>query len=293
MSLLALDGVDLYYEVHGEGPPVVFIHGSSGTHLTWWQTIAELRHSHTCLIYDQRGFGRSTSTKPYDVGNGHLLHEDLCRLVEAVGLSDQRLSVVGASMGTGPALYYAMEHQPQIERLVLVCGPGGIDTPAIARGWQERAARMQARQTQIASAPGQLVHKAPPVKSAGEIERFSVAYHPHGPVGEAMHLDSPALTFLYAEIMAQAGGPPTAALGPVFAARRVTAQEASGVRFPVLVVGGTEDSLFSPAELEEVASLFPNGRCSLFKGAGHAAYYERAHRFNGVLRGFLRSGHNG
>ena len=48
------------------------------------------------------------------------------------------------------------------------------------------------------------------IRSAGEMERFAVAYHPYGPVGEAMHLDFPALTFLYAEIMASSDGPPTA-----------------------------------------------------------------------------------
>ena len=59
MSMLKLDDVDLYYELHGEGPVVVFIHGASGTHLSWWQQIADMRHHFSCLIYDQRGYGRS------------------------------------------------------------------------------------------------------------------------------------------------------------------------------------------------------------------------------------------
>jgi pimeloyl-ACP methyl ester carboxylesterase len=40
--------------------------------------------------------------------------------------------------------------------------------------------------------------------------------------------------------------------------------------------------------LREVASLFPNGRCDLFKGAGHLAYYERPRRFNDLVMAFLR-----
>jgi pimeloyl-ACP methyl ester carboxylesterase len=129
------------------------------------------------------------------------------------------------------------------------------------------------------------------VRSPGEFERFAVAYNAYGPVGEAMHLDAPTLTFLYAEIMAVAGGPPTLDLLPCFHARPVAAEEASAVQFPVLVVGGTEDPLFPPAELEEVASLFPQGRVRLFSGAGHAAYYERARRFNDFALDFLRRGH--
>ena len=70
--------------------------------------------------------------------------------------------------------------------------------------------------------------------------------------------------------------------------RPVTEEEAAKLQFPVLVIGGTEDPLFAPAELEEVASLFPNGRCDLFKGAGHLAYYERPRRFNDAVLGFLK-----
>ena len=54
------------------------------------------------------------------------------------------------------------------------------------------------------------------------------------------------------------------------------------------MVGGTEDPLFSVAELEQVASLFPNGRSRFFKGAGHLAYYERPRRFNDTVMAFLR-----
>jgi len=86
----------------------------------------------------------------------------------------------------------------------------------------------------------------------GEKERFAAAYHPYGPVGEAMNLDFPALTFLYAEIMASAGGPPTHSVFPVFRTRPVTASEAGTLSCPVLVVGGTEDPLFSAVEMTEV-----------------------------------------
>lgn len=128
----------------------------------------------------------------------------------------------------------------------------------------------------------------PRIRSAGEMERFAVAYHPYGPVGEAMHLDFPALTFLYAEIMASSDGPPTAQTLPVFSACPVTAKEGAALDFPVLVVGGTEDALCPPDELQDVASVFPKGRCVLVKGAGHLVYYERPRRFNDTVLAFLQ-----
>lgn len=292
MTILAVDGAELYYELHGEGPPLVLIHGASGTHMSWWQQVAELRYDYSCLIYDLRGYGRSRPIPAgsHDPGDGMLHLRDLEQLIAHTGLGNGKLSIMGASLGTAVALHYAAEHAERIDKLILACGPGCVSTPLLRAGWDERNKRMQARYKQIeqgGAAASPLPPGIPAVRSAGEKERFATAYHPYGPVGEAMHLDFPALTFLYAEIMASAGGPPTPQTFPVFWTRPVTAADAAGLRFPLLVVGGTEDPLFSAAELQEVASLFPNGRCELFNGAGHLAYYERPRRFNDLVRAFL------
>jgi len=296
MSFLKCNGVDLYYELHGEGPAVVFIHGASGTHLSWWQQIADLRHKFSCLIYDQRGYGRSRPNGPYDIGDGGNLYRDLRALIEHAGFDSEKVSIVGASLGTAPALHYAMEHQAQIDKLVLVCGTGGVSTPVTNAGWQQRFDRMTARQKNLPTGQPKLggdgrLGRVPPIRSEGEYERFAVAYHPYGPVGATMHMDQPAQTFLYAEIMANAGGPPTVETLPCFKSRPVTAAEAAQVKFPVLVVGGSDDPLFPAPELEETARVFPNGRLNLFKGAGHLAYYEKANRFNDLLTDFLLHGH--
>src|ERR1700733_8402191 len=111
MSLLRAHGVDLYYELHGDGPPVVFVHGASATHLTWWQQIAFMRHRFSCLIYDQRCFRLSRPSEPYDVGDGTLLYGDLSRLIEHVGFDREKINVIGASLGSAPALHFAMEHK--------------------------------------------------------------------------------------------------------------------------------------------------------------------------------------
>lgn len=295
MTILSIDETDLYYELHGEGPPLVFIHGASGTHLSWWQQVAELRYYYSCLIYDLRGYGRSRPKKPYDAGDGHLLLRDLEALIEHVGFGGQKLNLMGSSLGTAPALHFAVEHPARMEKLVLVCGTGGAVTPRIAAAAAERRKRLEERQRELQArfksgdAPIS-ARGVPPVRSPGEKERFAVAYHPYGPVGEAMHLDFPALTFLYAEIMASAEGPPTAKVMPVFDSRPVTAQEAGKLDFPVLVIGGTEDPLFAAEELEEVAKMFPRGECNLFEGAGHLAYFERPRRFNDAVLAFLRAG---
>lgn len=287
MSLLLTADSEIYYELHGEGPPLVLIHGASGTHLSWWQQVAELRYRFSCLIYDLRGYGRSRALQTLDPGDGHAHVRDLQALLAHVGLAGEALHLMGASLGTAVAMHFAADHPQQVRSLVLCCGPGTARTPLIDEGWRLRRERMQARYQQVGTQESTLPPGVPKVRSPGEKERFAAAYHPYGPVGEAMHLDFPALTFLYAEIMASAGGPPTPSVFPVFHTRPVTAVDAASLDFPVLMVGGTEDPLFSPAELAEVASLFPRGRLELFKGSGHLAYYERPRRFNDLVTGFL------
>ncbi len=57
----APDGARIYYETHGEGPGLVFLHGSGGHHAAWWQQVPHFRRSRTVVTLDLRGFGRSDS----------------------------------------------------------------------------------------------------------------------------------------------------------------------------------------------------------------------------------------
>ena len=57
MPYVSSDDVNVYYEVHGAGPAVLFVHGSGGHHAAWWQQVAALSPSFTVITVDLRGFG--------------------------------------------------------------------------------------------------------------------------------------------------------------------------------------------------------------------------------------------
>src|SRR5262245_28226414 len=59
MPFLHRPGCDLYYEVTGAGPAVVFAHGFGGNHLSWWQQVPHLAERYTCVTFSHRGFGPS------------------------------------------------------------------------------------------------------------------------------------------------------------------------------------------------------------------------------------------
>src|SRR6476660_10364255 len=54
-----LGSFKMFYEVHGDGPAVIFAHGSGGTHMSWWQQVPVLSKQYRCVTIDHRGFGYS------------------------------------------------------------------------------------------------------------------------------------------------------------------------------------------------------------------------------------------
>jgi len=95
--------IELYYEDHGSGSPVVLIHGWPLNGDAWEkQTAALLAAGHRVITYDRRGFGRSS--KPGVGHNYDTFAADLEALLSALNLAD--VSLVGHSMGTGEITRY-------------------------------------------------------------------------------------------------------------------------------------------------------------------------------------------
>jgi non-heme chloroperoxidase len=95
--------IDLYYEDHGSGPPVVLIHGWPLSGASWEKQVAALLAAgHRVITYDRRGFGQSS--KPATGYDYDTFAEDLHKLVTALDLRD--FALVGFSMGGGEVARY-------------------------------------------------------------------------------------------------------------------------------------------------------------------------------------------
>ncbi|MEU5810611.1 alpha/beta hydrolase [Streptomyces sp. NPDC047718] len=128
--------VELYYEDHGSGQPVVLIHGWPLNGASWEkQTAALLAAGHRVITYDRRGFGRSD--QPADGYDYDTFASDLNQLLTALDLRDTVL--VGFSMGTGEVTRYLGTHgSGRIAKAVMIGvvppfllktddNPGGVD----------------------------------------------------------------------------------------------------------------------------------------------------------------------
>jgi pimeloyl-ACP methyl ester carboxylesterase len=113
----------LFFEVAGNGSPVVLIHSGITDSRSWDPQVAALAEGHRVLRYDLRGLGQS------DLGHGSYSNvDDLVMLLDAVGF--ERAALVGVSMGGALALDVALQHPGRVSALVLVgAGISGREPP--------------------------------------------------------------------------------------------------------------------------------------------------------------------
>ena len=110
--------IDLYYEDHGSGAPVVLIHGWPLSGASWEkQTAALLAAGHRVITYDRRGFGRSS--KPGVGYNYDTFAADLDKVLKKLNL--KKAALVGFSMGSGEVTRYIGKYgTARVRKAVLI-----------------------------------------------------------------------------------------------------------------------------------------------------------------------------
>lgn len=118
-----MNGLDVYYERHGSGPPLLNIGGSGGDLRTSKPERSPLNEYFDVVHYDQRGLGRTSKPEgPYSMED---YADDAAGLIRAMGWD--RANVVGTSFGGMVGLHLAIRAPELVDRLVLNCtSPGGL-----------------------------------------------------------------------------------------------------------------------------------------------------------------------
>lgn len=116
MPIIDVHGLRMYYEVHGEGGPLVLI-GGLANDVSEFRIITDaLAHHHRVLVFDNRGAGRTDKPdEPYSI---ELMAADTAGLMQATGFD--RADIIGVSMGGRIALELAVEHPEMVNRLILL-----------------------------------------------------------------------------------------------------------------------------------------------------------------------------
>lgn len=111
-----VNGINLYYETHGAGRPLILLHGGLGSGEMFGPVLPLLAAGHQVVAPDLQGHGRTADIeRPIDV---RLMADDIAALIDHLGLD--RPDVVGYSLGGGVALHTAAKYPAKVGRLVVV-----------------------------------------------------------------------------------------------------------------------------------------------------------------------------
>jgi aminoacrylate hydrolase len=117
------DGAELYYEKHGNGPPLFLVPGLGGDGRWWGANVPELAKKFTIVVHDHRGTGRSSLSRiSYSVEQ---MADDALQLIEGLGFD--RVHWCGHSTGGAMGQVLAIDHPARIDRLVLSATWGKTD----------------------------------------------------------------------------------------------------------------------------------------------------------------------
>jgi len=116
MPILNLDDIDLYYEVVGEGAPLLFIHGLGSSSRDWEKQVSYFANRYRVIVFDVRGHGKSVKPPgPYSIP---LFATDTAKMLKAIEVGPAH--VVGISMGGMIAFQLAVSQPGMVRSLMIV-----------------------------------------------------------------------------------------------------------------------------------------------------------------------------
>jgi pimeloyl-ACP methyl ester carboxylesterase len=114
-----VNGINLYYEIHGSGRPTVLIHGGLGAIEMFGPNLSALAKGRQVIAVDLQGHGRTADIdRPLDV---RFMADDVAALIKHLGVV--RPDIVGYSLGGGVALQTAIRHPEVVGKLVVISTP--------------------------------------------------------------------------------------------------------------------------------------------------------------------------
>jgi len=133
MSDLAIRGLSLYYEEHGEGTPILCIHGTGSSAKVWGAAVDKLASRGRTIVYDRRGCTRTERPDPYEFTSVAEHADDAAALLQE--LQAAPAIVIGRSYGGEIAINLA-ERYPGLVRALVLLEPAILTLTAEAHSWE-------------------------------------------------------------------------------------------------------------------------------------------------------------
>jgi 3-oxoadipate enol-lactonase len=261
MPFLTSQGRAIYFEHHGNGPPLLLLHGAGSNAATWWQQLPAFAERFTCLTMDIRCFGRSAA--PVDeFGLDHFVADALAVLDTA---GNAPAVVVGQSLGGMIGLQLALRQPQRVAAFVACDSSLAVDHPALVDSINRRFQAVAAVSIEQRSLGRWFLEREPALAALyAQINHFNPS---------ALHIAPDA----WRQALLRLNQP--GLLTPTDALRRL--------QCPTLFLVGAEDPIVPVAAVHDLAALVAGSETLVVENAAHSAYFEQAAVFNAAVLDFL------
>ena len=264
MPISNINGVNLNYEVAGQGEAIVFLHGMTGSTQDWANQFSVLSPKYRCVALDQRGHGKSAAPSKEEDYSMQIFTDDVLSLLKMLDI--QKCCLVGHSLGGFIALEFALKHQDMLAALVLA------DTSSDNSARIREYAQLRQKLDELARSQG--------MEAAFE---FSIANNPMMIERLQRH---PELREVTRRKMLQ-----TSVNGSLYGMSAIEKREPvtsrlSEIKVPTLICWGEEDAGFTEA-VQILKREISDSELVTVKGVGHNPHEEAPDAFNEALLKFL------
>lgn len=249
MAYLMRDGVAIYYEVHGEGEPVLLTHGYAASAGMGRGQLPMLLQRHKVILWDMRGHGRTDSPADRTLYSEELTVGDMAAILDAAGVD--RAVVGGHSLGGFMSLAFHLRHPDRV-RALLLCGTGpGFRKDEPREAWNVYARRI-----------GELISQ----NGIQTITQFTSEMEPadHKSAEGLLHAAYGMLTQHSADVL----------------------ESLATIEVPTLITCGSKDQAFLGGS-EYMGRKIPGAETHILSGADHAANIDSPDEYNDLLCAFL------
>ena len=259
--------MNLFYETHGSGPPLILIPGFASGAWTWFKQTGELSKDFHIITFDPRGIGSSGIENPEDNINLSLqtFVEDVLQLLDKLKI--EKANILGASFGGFVAQEFALRFPERLDKLILACtsagGPNHVrpdieilrafsPDPSLTIGERVRKFIRPAFTGEFNIEHADEVEKVCQMRESNE-------------VAEAVYMAQLQVAFTFN-----------------------TEDKIGAVKNETLVITGDRDYVVPMLNSVNLVEKLPNAKLEIVENGSHLFFIENASDFNQAIKDFLK-----